>query len=229
MRRQPGPSCSCCYDKEFDAATARRDLKAYRRNGPGPTARRLAVELAGDDVGGSTVLDIGGGIGALHRLLLQAGAAQAVDVDASAPYLEAAQHEATAEGLADRVTFVHANLVEVARALETADLVGLDRVVCCYPDVDALVGAAASLARRRLGVAVPPDGRLARLVVLAINGWQRVIGSRLRMHAHDHGRIRAAAEATGMRWRETVGVGFWRVLVFERVAADGMPAERPPA
>jgi len=216
-----GPSCSCCYDVEFDERIAERDLREYRRRGPAKTTLALASALAAGDAAGLSVLDVGGGIGGLHRLLLDAGAARAVDVDASGPYLAVARREAERLGLADRTTFVHGDFVSSAATVEAADLVGLDRVVCCYPDVDALVGAAARLTRRRLGIAVPRDGRFARLAVGAVNVWQRVIRSRLRMHAHDLSRIEAAAGAAGLQLRSVAPVGFWRVLLFERSQAGG--------
>lgn len=216
-----GPSCPCCYDVEFDERIAERDLRDYRRHGPGRTTRTLASALTAEDARGLTVLDVGGGIGALHRLLLDAGAASAVDVDASAPYLAVARREAERLDLAGRVQFVHGDFAASAVNVEAADLVGLDRVVCCYPDVEALVGAAARLTRLRLGIAVPQDGRLARLAVGAVNVWQRIIRSRLRMHAHDLRRIEAVAGAAGLRLRSVTPVGFWRVLLFERAQAGG--------
>jgi SAM-dependent methyltransferase len=216
-----GPSRPCCYDDEFDDRIAERDLRAYRRGGPGRTTRVLAAALAPDRADGLTVLDVGGGIGGLHRLLLDAGAASAVDVDASGPYLDAARREAERTGVAERVTFVHGDFVASAAGVDAADLVGLDRVVCCYPDVDALVGAAARLTRRRLGIAVPRDGRFARFAVGAVNVWQRIVRSRLRMHAHDLERIRAAAAGAGLELRDVTPVGFWRVLLFERPQAGG--------
>ncbi|MBI3750199.1 MAG: methyltransferase domain-containing protein [Chloroflexi bacterium] len=218
-----GPSCPCCYDVEFDERIAERDLREYRRHGPGKTTRTLASALAGDGDGASglTVLDIGGGVGGLHRLLLEAGAASAVDIDASAPYLAAARREAQRLGLDSRIEFAHGDFVTSAPAVEAADLVGLDRVVCCYPDVDALVGAAARLTRRRLGIAVPRDGRFARFAVGAVNVWQRIIRSKLRMHAHDLARIEAAAGGAGLQLRSITAVGFWRVLLFERPQVGG--------
>jgi magnesium-protoporphyrin O-methyltransferase len=217
-----GPSCSCCYDVEFDDRIARREALEYRRRGPRPATRALADALADGSASGLTVLEVGGGIGALHHLLLQRGAARAVDVDASRPYLAAARAEAERLGLADRVAFVHGDFVTLAPTIEPADLVGLDRVACCYPDGEALVGAAAAHARRRLALVLPPDGRLARLGAGAINVWQRLLRSSLRMHAHRHAAIAAAARAAGLEWTATRPVGglgplkVWRLLVFER-------------
>jgi magnesium-protoporphyrin O-methyltransferase len=214
------PSCSCCYDVEFDDRIARREAREYRRKGPREATRALADALVAGDATGLTVLDIGGGVGALHLLLLQRGATAATDVDASAPYLAAARGEAEHLGVADRVTLVHGDFVALAPTIEPADLVGLDRVACCYPDADALIGAAAAHARRRLALVIPPDGRLSRLAGRAINVWQRLLRSSLRMHAHSHAAIRAAAAREGLEWVGTMPVGgvlkVWRLLVFER-------------
>lgn len=211
-----GPSCSCCYDVEFDARLAERESRIYRRSGPRPATVALADALAGADPSGLTVLDIGGGVGALHHLLLQRGAASAVDVDASAPYLGAARREAERLGLAERVSLVHGDFVAVAAGVAPADLVGLDRVVCCYPDAGMLVSAAAARTRKRLAIVVPPDGLLARLAVGAVNIWQRVLRSSFRMQAHPHAAIINAADEAGLEWVVTRPVGLWRLLLFER-------------
>jgi 2-polyprenyl-3-methyl-5-hydroxy-6-metoxy-1,4-benzoquinol methylase len=215
-----GPGCSCCYDVEFDDRIAEREIRDYRRRGPRAGTRALADALLAGEATGLTALDVGGGIGALQHLLLQAGVAALTDVDASGPYLAAARREAARRGLEARITFVHGDVVAVADSLGPADLVGLDRVACCYDDAAALVGAAARLTRRRLGIIVPPDGRPARLAVAAINLWQRILRARLRMHAHPHAVIRLAAEEAGLRWAGTRPVGLWRLLVFERDPAQ---------
>lgn len=211
-----GPRCSCCYDDAFDRRHAEAKLREYRRKGPGRASVALADALARGNLEGRTVLDIGAGVGAVHLLLLDRGAASATDVDASRPYLDAARSEAERRGLADRVRFEHGDFVAVAAAVEAADLVALDRVVCCYGDVEALVGRAAERTRRRLGIVLPPDGRFARLVIGLLNAWGRVTRSSFRMYAHPHARVVAAARAGGLEPAGTRDLGIWRLLVFER-------------
>ena len=156
----------CCdpevYDRQFDTREADREVREFRRNGPRGSTARLISALSEGGVDGLTVLDIGAGVGAVHQTLLEAGAASATDVDASAPYLEAARREAERRGIADRVTYLRGDAVRLAAELPEADLVALDRVVCCYADMEALVAVAATRARRRLGMVLPKDGRWIR-------------------------------------------------------------------
>jgi magnesium-protoporphyrin O-methyltransferase len=176
----------------------------------------LADALAKGGVDGRSVLDIGAGVGAVHHHLLERGAATAIDVDASAAYLEVARSEAERRGLADRVRFEHGDFVAVAQGIEPADLVALDRVVCCYRDVDALVGRAAEHARRRLGIVLPPDGRIARFVIGLLNTWPILRRSPFRAYAHSHERVTAAARRAGLEPAGASSLGIWRLLVFER-------------
>jgi predicted RNA methylase len=69
----------------FGARTARRDAKRYRRKGLDDTAGVMVDFLRRRGLEGASVLEIGGGVGALETELLRAGAAQAVNVEPS-PY-----------------------------------------------------------------------------------------------------------------------------------------------
>lgn len=209
------PRC-CCYDDAFDREHAEAKQREYRRKGPGRTSRAIADALGRGGVVGRTVLDIGGGVGAVHQLLLERGAAEATDVDASRPYLDVAREEAERRGFGDRATFRHGDFVALAPEIGPADLVALDRVVCCYGDVDALVGRAAERTRRRLGIVLPPAGRIADAVIGLLNAWQWLTRSSFRVYAHPHARVVAAARGAGLEPAGTSSIGLWRLLVFER-------------
>jgi magnesium-protoporphyrin O-methyltransferase len=191
----------CCnpidYRRLFSRKYASRDARRYRERGLGATSRAL-VDLAGD-VEGATVLDVGGGIGAIELELLAAGAARATNVELSGGYEEAASVLLTERGLSDRVDRRVADFVSEGDAVEPHDLVVLHRVVCCYPDVDALMGAAAEHARRRLVLTYPQEHLLMRLGLRVINLWLRVSGCGFRTYVHPVARILGAAEADGLR------------------------------
>jgi predicted RNA methylase len=75
----------CCqpgsYERLFGAKQAKLDASRYRRRGLGSTSRDL-VQLAGD-VSGKTVLEVGGGVGAIELELLAAGADRATNIELS--------------------------------------------------------------------------------------------------------------------------------------------------
>jgi len=211
---------SCCdselYDDQFDAAEAEDRLRDYRRNGPRGGTARLIAGLSRGGVDGLTVLDIGAGVGAVHQELLAAGAASATDVDASGPYLAAARQEAERRGVADRVTYLKGDAVRLAEELPLADLVALDRVVCCYPDMHALVGVAAGHARRRLGMVLPWDTWWNRAAVGLSNRWSRFRGDPFEFHVHRTEHVLAVASTAGLRLVTSHHGLFWQTLVLER-------------
>jgi SAM-dependent methyltransferase len=210
----------CCepsvYDRQFDEGRASERLRDYRRNGPRGWTSRLIEALSAGGVEGLTVLEIGAGVGAVHHALLEAGAEAAVDVDASGPYLQAAQREAERRGWADRVRYHKGDAVLLAGAIEPADLVALDRVVCCYPDMAALVGLAASRTRRRLGIVLPRDDAWIRAGVALSNAWAAVRRDPFRVHVHRTQTVLQVATVGGLREVSRHRGWFWQTIVLER-------------
>src|SRR5689334_19226111 len=135
----------CCQgvNEMFGERTARHDLRRYRKRGPSKPTRMLLEALLREGIEHATVLDIGGGIGAIQQELLDAGAERATSVEASSAYLRAAREEAERRGHAGRISYQAGDFVAIADRVELADVVTLDRVICCYPDMEALVSRSA--------------------------------------------------------------------------------------
>lgn len=217
---------SCCgacagLEARFGEREARRQLRAYRRKGPPASTRHLLRALQAAGVDGATVLDIGGGVGILQHELLEGGAARAVGVDASPAYLAAARAEARRRGLEERVAYHQGDFVELAGVLPRCDVVTLDRVICCYPDMEALVRASAGRAGRLWGAVFPRNTLLNRLGVPLENLWERVRGVPFRAWLHPPEEIDALLQASGFgrRFRATTLV--WEVALWERRGAAG--------
>ena len=139
----------------------------YRRRGLDKTAQRMVDFLASRGVEGATVLEIGGGVGEIQLELLKRGAARAVNLELSPGYDAEAARLAREAGLEDRV---ERRLHDIAVApAEPADVVVLHRVVCCYPDYERLLGAAAEHARQALVFSHPPRNIASRALVGAEN------------------------------------------------------------
>jgi SAM-dependent methyltransferase len=162
------------------------------------------------------VLDIGAGVGAVHLELLDAGAAAAVDVDASPAFVEAARSEAARRGTSDRVTYQVGDFVALAPEVAPAEIVALDRVVCCYPDMAALVSLSTARARRRYGLVYPRDSWWIRSGARIANALTALFRSRIRIHIHATADVDGLVRAAGLEPRFRRSTIFWQVAVYER-------------
>ena len=201
----------------FGDRTAKRDLKRYRKRGPSKPTRRLLEALRRDGVGDASVLDIGGGVGAIQHELLDSGAQRAIGVDVSRAYLQVVRAEAARRGHGDRMTYHEGDFVALADAIDPADIVTLDRVICCYPDMEALVGRSAERARRLYGLIHPRDVWWMRLAVRLMNAGLRLARQEFRVYVHPVDAVDRVSrdEGLALRTRENVGP-VWQVAIYAR-------------
>ena len=170
-------------------------------------------------VEGATVLDIGGGIGVIDQELLRDGASRATLADASHASVLVARQAADAAGLADRMTFVQGDAVRRADEIGVADVVSLDRVICCYRDVESLVRLSAGWAGRLYGIVLPRDRWIVGLAIALESAWFRLARRPYRPYAHSNRVVDALAIAEGLEPLAEAGTFFWRVALFRRPAA----------
>jgi SAM-dependent methyltransferase len=211
----------CCHgtanEQFFDARFARRELKRYRKRGPGPWTRQLltAIEDA-SPTPGSTLLDVGGGVGAIHHRLLDHGFEQATQLDASTAYLAAAAEETERRGHKDRVVFRQGDFHSLAGEIPQADVVTLDRVICCDSDYESMLGEAAAHARRLVAFTYPRPRFIVKLVVSGGNALRALLGQTFRTYLHPPVKMAAVLERNGLRRRWAGGTFIWAAEVFER-------------
>ena len=95
--------------------------------------------------------------GALTFELLERGLTDAVGVDLSSAHIAVAAAEAARRGRTDAVRFVQGDFVGSADQFPPADIVTLDRVVCCYPEYERLLDESARHAVRCFALSYPRD------------------------------------------------------------------------
>ncbi|HEX4825089.1 MAG TPA: class I SAM-dependent methyltransferase [Candidatus Polarisedimenticolaceae bacterium] len=208
----------CAADREFDPKIARRELKRYRKRGPVSPTKEMLELVTPRLPAEATLLDIGGGVGMIHHELLDRGARSAVQVDASSAYLAMSEEESKRRGHEGRVTFRHADFRSVASEIAPADVVTLDRVVCCDPDYESLLGLAAAHAKTALAFSYPRARWAARMFIGGFNAWRRLTGLPFRAHVHPPAAMAAVVERAGLK-RQGSAQGFiWAVEVFVRAS-----------
>ena len=188
----------------------------YRKRGLDKVARRMAEFLEAHGIEGATVLEVGGGIGEIQIELLKRGARRSINLELSPAYDEDAAillREAGLEGRADRC--LH-DIADDPAGVEPADVVVLHRVVCCYPDYERLLSAAAEHARRLLVFSYPPRNSASRLVVRFQNVAFGLLGKEFRIFAHPPAAMLAVLGAHGLRPVFAHRGLVWRVAGLER-------------
>lgn len=179
---------SCCdprgYDRTFDGRFARRTANRYRRRGLDRTAQRIVRLVEEHGVQGASVLEVGGGVGQIQVELLKRGAAHAMNLELSSSYEQEAGRLLADAGMTGRVERRILDIAAAPDEVPPADVVVLNRVVCCYPDYARLLGSVAAHARRQVVFSHPPRNLLSRAVVGAQNLLFRLLGSDFRVFAH---------------------------------------------
>jgi SAM-dependent methyltransferase len=216
-------TCSCSATtaftaQQFDAKRARAELEAYHRRGPGPTTRRLLTGLR--IVGGTegTLLDIGSGIGVLTLELLKRGVDRAHCVDLSPASVAIGRAEAERQGRAGRIRWREADFVAVAPELEPADVVSLDRVVCCYPAYRPLLEEAAKHTRRFLALSYPRDRWFVRAALWVENALRWVRGNRFRAFVHSPAGLDTLLRQSGFTRTYQESTLAWHADIYARNA-----------
>ncbi len=212
--------CDCCEitDKAFGEEDARSDLRDYRKHGPAHQTRLMLDAIRSMGLKEATLLDIGGGIGAIHHELLKDIATAATHVDASSAYLEEAKAEAARLGHGDRVKFVHADFTDMAAELPKADIVTLDRVVCCYPDFRNLLRAAAGRSQRVLVMTYPRETWYMRIGLKVVNFFQRLRRDPFRVFLHPIGEMDRLLNSAGLERASLKRLFIWEMALYRRRA-----------
>jgi SAM-dependent methyltransferase len=203
-------------ERQFGPAIAARDLDRYRRKGPDSTSRLLLNAVRGHVNGATSLLDIGAGVGVLDFELLANGVSSATLVDASPAYLEAAGREAESRQVADRLRCVVGDFAVLADGIESADVVTMHRVVCCYPDHASLLQAAATHARRVFALSYPRDRWYIRFWLALENVRRRLFGNPFRTFVHAPGAMDASITREGFVRMHRSRTFVWSIDIYAR-------------
>ena len=208
----------CCFDDWVDNWATRARKKRIVAKVTVPLLEALREAGLQD----RTVLDLGCGIGDLSIEAVRAGAASASGFDLSQKAIDAARGLAETRGVADRTTFQVGDGAKVD--LPGADVVVLNRVFCCYPDVENLLerslGATGSVYAFTIPRSTGVAGRIARIQTGFANWWYALRSSKFggfRVYVHDVRRIDARVRAAGFepirRERRRIA---WDLAVYAR-------------
>ena len=211
--------CNCCEieNNMFGEDRAKADIKDYRRHGPANQTRLILEAIRSLGLKDIAMLDIGGGVGAIYHELLNDIAREATHVDASSAYLKVATEEAKRLGHEAQVKFIHADFTDVADKLPQADMVTLDRVVCCYPNMRALMKAASSKSRTAIALTYPRETWYMKMTIVVMNFFQKITRDPFRVFVHPVAEMEKLLNAEGLRKISIKRLFVWEMALYQRV------------
>jgi magnesium-protoporphyrin O-methyltransferase len=209
----------CCVDRW----AARNAKRARDREVVSPVSRRLLDTIHGLGLQGRSVLDLGCGTGDLALAALARGADRATGIDLGAGAIDEARRLSEERGLADRATFSVGD--GATSPLQQHDVVVLNRVYCCYPNVDGLLSNSLPAARRVYAFTVPVSRGIAgvfnRIQIGVENLWYRLRDKKFkgfRVFVHDVEEIDRRVMDAGFVRVTARRVRFdWHLAVYERL------------
>jgi magnesium-protoporphyrin O-methyltransferase len=212
----------CCtpkgYSQVFSERGARSQARSYRRKGLDATSRRIVELLKEQGVDGLTLLEVGGGIGAIQIELLKAGLARAVSVELTPTYEATAADLLREAGLEDRVDRRVLDFVNAGTDIGPADIVVLNRVICCYPDMPRLAGEAADHTKGTLVMSFPKERWWSRAMMWMANVGMGMARREFRIFLHPPAQIVATGEKHGLQLSVDRPGAFWEIAAMRRAA-----------
>jgi len=209
-------TCPQCEGIEamFDDESIRKELLFYEKDGPDQTSLWLINELKSKEIKGASLLDIGGGLGAIQHELLKHGMSGAVHVDGSSAYIEGAKQSAKQRGLSEKIEWIHGDFVDIAKDLKKSDVVTLDRVICCYDDMPALVRKSVNLAKRYYGLVYPRDTWYMKIGFGFIDFFQRLFNNPFRVFVHPSEEVGKLITQAGFKEQFRRHSLAWQVVLY---------------
>lgn len=215
---EPARPEPCCFD-EWAVHSASR---ARRRGVGAPITGRMLEALDRQGLDSRTMLDVGCGTGDLALGSLARGAEHATGIDLAGGAIAQARSLAAERGLTDRTSFTAGD--GAVAPLAPHDVVALNRVLCCYPSVEALLANTLGATRAVYAYTAPVHnglvGRFNRISVAISNRWFRFREKKFRgfrAFVHDlHAVDRTIAAAGFRRVHDSRVRAVWQLVVFTR-------------
>ena len=210
----------CCQcqgiENMFDKKAAKRALKRYLKKGPSKTTKMLLKAIHKTEVKGLDFLDIGGGIGAIQYDLIKAGASKGTSIEASPAYIDLVKEEIQKNNLDEIIDFKHGDFTAIASDVDSADIVTLDKVICCYDDMSGLVRLSSKLSRKIYAVIYPRDVWWTKLALPFINFYPIIKGSPFRVFIHSTKKVEEIIIRNGLKRDYYATTLFWQVAIFNK-------------
>lgn len=216
-------SCSprCCASSTpagtYFSKHARRYFKSYKKEGLAKEQRLLVEGIKALPLEGKSILEIGCGVGSVHLTLLQDGASSSMGIDAAEGMIEKAKILSRELSLENRAEYIHGDFVSVHPSVRDADITIMDKVICCYENVDDLVANSLKKTRLVYAVSFPRPTMFVKFTLHIPIIAAKILRWSFRPYWHDWLQIVRKIETEGFQRVYVGSTVFWSIYVFRRM------------
>ena len=205
----------CCgADLFFDQKKSNKLYKNYLKKGPSRVTAKMIWQLEKHPIDGNTMVDIGGGIGALQWWFLENGGRNTVDIDASSDYLKQAESHAQIKGWGAKTKFLLGDFMDVYAQITPTDYITLDKVVCCYPNYKEILEATCEKANKIISLSYPMDGIISNAIRKMGDFFMNFSSNPFRPYIHSVKEVRSVIEQNGFQRNAHNFVFPWHVETY---------------
>ena len=210
----------CSANIFFDEKMARKQYTTYLKKGAPKVTAKIIEQLSSLEIEGKTLIDVGGGIGALQWWFLESKGSETISIDASSGYLEQAESHAKMKGWANQTRFIFGDFVQAHEQVEPVDLITLDKMVCCYPNYKEIIEISCAKANGHIALSYPIDGPISKLFAWFDGLLNKFKGQNFRPFVHPVSEIRKTFEQAGFK-RISYNLVFpWHVETYKKVISE---------
>jgi 2-polyprenyl-3-methyl-5-hydroxy-6-metoxy-1,4-benzoquinol methylase len=216
--------CSTFPDVEgtnkFFTKNARRYIKQFQKKGLAKEQQYLVEGMLQSSIKGKTVLEIGCGVGGVHLTLLKQGASFATGIEISEGMIEAAKQFAKELGYESNTRYVLGDFVQTHGSIQRADITVLDKVVCCYENLDALLSKSLNHTTQIYALSYPKPSAIVKMSFQILIFLAAVLKWSFRPYWHDWDRMISTIEHSGFYEQYQRTTLMWSVRIYKRISSS---------
>lgn len=209
----------CCAAQgmnKFFTRWSRTYYKRFRKKGLEKAQKYLVEGITQQPITSKTILEIGSGVGSLHLNLLQRGAAAAVGIDIAEGMIEKAKHLAQELGLETRIRYFIGDFAAINGEIPVCDITILDKVVCCYEDVQTLVEKSIEKTKEIYALSFPRNNLWIESIFKTQIFVMKLLRASFRPYWHEWEEICRQIQSHGFEENYRDNTIFWAIRVYRK-------------
>ena len=206
----------CSATSAFFTRWSSKYAKRFRKGKLDRIQEYLIEGITRHSIDGTTVLDIGCGVGQIHLTLLKKGAAQSVGIDLSEAMLDQAKGFAGKSGLLSRTHYINGDFTQLSETVLESDITVLDKVVCCYEHLDDLIIKSSGKTRDIFALTHPKENLLTKGLFKGHVAIARLLHWDFHPFWHDWADMKARICSEGFTLCYERATISWHALIFQR-------------